>query len=67
MAYLLNAKLQDGKEISPCKKRKDCYSSHVTLNAIIKAAALSLADKINPKLKESVIERIEEMTNKFKK
>ena len=67
MAHLLMAKLQDGKKISPCKKGNDCYSSHVALNAITKAAALSLADKFNPKLKESVIERIEEMTNKFKK
>ena len=67
MAYLLNAKLLSGNKISPCKKGKDCHCSHVALNAITKAAALSLADKFNPKLKESVIERIEELSNKFKK
>jgi hypothetical protein len=67
MAYLLQAKRVDGSAISPCKRGKDCRSIHSSLNTITKTTALSLASKFNPTLKESVIARIEEMTNKFKK
>ena len=67
MAYLLDAKLMDGKKISPCKRGKDCRSNHLPLNAITKSAALSLASKFNMTLRDSVIARIENMSDKFKK
>ena len=67
MAYLLDAELIDGKKISPCKRGKDCRSTHLPLNAITKSAALSLASKFNMTLRDSVIARIENMSDKFKK
>ena len=67
IAYLLNAKLKDGTKMSPCKRGKDCRSTHASLNSITKSTAILLAGKLNPTLRETVLERIEEMSNKFKK
>lgn len=67
MAYLVNAKLKDGTKMSPCKRGKDCRSAHSSLNSITKSTAILMAEKLNPTLKESVLKRIEEMSNKFKK
>lgn len=67
IAYLLNAKLKDGTRMSPCKRGKDCRSTHASLNSITKSTTILLAGKLNPTLKETVLERIEEMSNKFKK
>ena len=67
IAHLLNAKLINGNKISPCKRGGDCRSTHSSLNSITKSTAISLAGKFNPTLKESVLQRIEVMSNKFKK
>ena len=67
MAYLVNAKLKDGTKMSPCKRGKDCRSAHSSLNSITKSTAILMAEKLNPTLRESVLKRIEEMSNKFKK
>ena len=67
LAHLLNAKLANGGKITPCKRGKQCSSTHSALNAISKSTALLLASKFNPTLRESVEKRIEEMSDKFKK
>jgi hypothetical protein len=67
MAFLLQTKLADGKGISPCTKGNDCYSSHQKLNEMTKSAAMILAEKFNPTLRKTVVERIELMTKNFKK
>jgi hypothetical protein len=67
MAFLLQTKLSDGKAISPCTKGKECYSSHQKLDEMTKSAAMLLAEKFNPTLRKSVVERIQLMTKKFKK
>ena len=43
--------------ISPCTKGIDCYSSHQRLDEMTKVAAMLLAEKFNPTLKKSVIEK----------
>ena len=67
LAYLLNTKCADGSKISPYKRGKECRATHSAINVITKAAALTMANKFNATLRDSVIARIEEMTTKFKK
>jgi hypothetical protein len=67
MAFLLQTKLSEGKAISPCTKGEDCYSSHQKLDEMTKSDAMMLAEKFNPTLRKSVVERIELMLKNFKK